>query len=166
MIVEVFCIRGQHFLHVFAHFQKHNIARLNEPWITIDGIKFIFSIYLSQENCVRLPLRNHEFQRLSIKSLRKVVKVRWFVIGDPIVNMGQDAWNSRSTHHILAFILHRQPFQIFILPWRVIWRNTLLINLGIGGKPVEKSIQLGIHLNDFRRWVNSRLLYNNIKLIL
>ena len=101
--------RRQHLLHVLAHLEEHYVGGLDESGVAIYRVNPLCLVYLCQEDRVRLPLGDHEFERLTIVGLAQVVEVRTLEITQAVVNVCEDARNSTSTHGVPALILSGNP---------------------------------------------------------
>lgn len=56
--------------------------------------------------------------------------------------------------------------QVHVFTWRVIWRNTLLVNLRVCREPVEEGEKLRVHLHNLGCGVDSWVLDHNVQLVL
>jgi hypothetical protein len=109
VVLEEVMRRRQHLFHVLAHLEEHYVGGLDESGVAIYRVNPLRFVYLCEEDRVRLPLGDHEFERLAIVGLAQVVEVRTLEITQAVVNMCKNARNSTSTHGVPALILSRNP---------------------------------------------------------
>ena len=77
--------RRQHLLHVLPHLEKHYVGGLDESGVAIHRVNPLRLVYLCQEDRVRLPLGDHEFERLAVVGFAQVVEVRTLEITQAVV---------------------------------------------------------------------------------
>jgi len=77
------------------------------------------------------------------------------MISYPVVNMAENWAHCRCRHHIFALVFSCQPLQVFVLTWRIIRLNTILVDLWVSRQPIQECVQLRIQLYNFASRINA-----------
>ncbi len=167
MVLEEIMWRCQHLLHILSHLEENYVGGLNKSGVAIHRVYPLRLVYLCQEDRVRLPLGDHEFEGLTVVGLTQVVEVRTLEITQAVVYVREHTRNGTCTHGVPALILSGNPQKVLILPRRVVRRDACLINLRVLRESCEECVEFALHVVvDGLHRVYPRVLKDHVKTIL
>ena len=167
VVGEELVVSGQHLLHVLAHLEQHHVRRLDEARVPVDRVQLPLFVHQRQVHRVGFPLRYHELEGLSIECLAQIVEMRALEVAQAVVNVRQHRCDSARAHYVLAVVLERLPYELWVLSRRMIRGYAFFVDLRVLRQIREERTQFAlVEVVDRFHRVDARVLKHHVQSVL